>query len=96
MGVGVVVFFVLEVPDYKSAVDVWQGVWRCTHAKSAPLTPDSLARDHHYGPASAQRGERFGAGNLSAPISPLLLKCAGGATTLSLRLGIDQDLRPRW
>ncbi len=30
------------------------------------------------------------------PISPLLLKCADCATTLSLRFGIDQDLRPRW
>ncbi len=41
------------------------------------------------------KGERFGAGNLSAPVSPLLLKCADGTTTLSLRFGIDQDLRPR-
>ncbi len=40
-----------------------------------------------------KRGERFGAGNLSAPISPLLLKCVDGATTLSLRFGINQDLR---
>ncbi len=31
--------------------------------------------------------EYFAAGNLSAPISPLLLKCADGATTLSLNLG---------
>ncbi len=38
-------------------------------------------------------GERFGASNLSTPISPLLLKCADGATTLSLHFGIDQDLR---
>ncbi len=44
-------------------------------------------------PASGQREERFGAGNLSAPISPLPLKCVDGATTLSLRFGIDQDLR---
>ncbi len=42
--------------------------------------------------APGQRGEYFGASNLSAPISPLLLKCADGATTLSLRFGIDQDL----
>ncbi len=28
------------------------------------------ARDRHYGPASGRKGERFGAGNLSAPISP--------------------------
>ncbi len=35
----------------------------------------------------ATMGERFEAGNLSAPISPLLLKCADGATTLSLYLG---------
>ncbi len=75
-----------------SFFDVWRGVWRCTHAKLAPLTPHPLARDSHYGPASGQRGERFGAGNLSAPISPLLLKRADGATTLSLRFGIDQDL----
>ncbi len=33
------------------------------------------------------KGKRFEAGNLSAPISPLLLKCGDGATTLSLRLG---------
>ncbi len=68
------------------------GVWRCTHAKLAPLTPHPLARDRRYEPALGQRGERFGANNLSAPISPLLLKCAGGATTLSLRFGIYQDL----
>ncbi len=30
---------------------------------------------------------------LSAPISPLLLKCADGATTLSFSFGINQDLR---
>ncbi len=40
------------------------------------------------------KGERFEAGNISAPISPLLLKCVDGATTLSLHLG-SQDLRPR-
>ncbi len=73
-------------------VDVWRGIWRCTHAKLAPLTPHPLAWDCHHGPASGQRGEHFGAGNLSAPIFPLLLKCADGATTLSLRFGIDQDL----
>ncbi len=72
--------------------DVWWGVWRCTHAKLAPLAPHPLVRDCHYGPALGQRGERFGAGNLFAPISPLLLKRADGATTLSLRFGIDQDL----
>ncbi len=37
------------------------------------------------------KGERFGAGNLSVPISSLLLKCADGATTLSLHFGTDQD-----
>ncbi len=74
-------------------IDVWRGVWWCTHAKLAPLTPHPLARDRHYGPALGQRGERFGAGNLSAPISPLLLECADSATTFSLRFGIDQDLR---
>ncbi len=35
------------------------------------------------------RGECFGAGNLSAPISPLLLKCADDATTLSLHFEIS-------
>ncbi len=75
-----------------SCFDVWWGVWRCTHAKVAPLTPHPLVRDRHCGPASGQRGERFGAGNLSALISHLLLKCADGATTLSLHFGIDQDL----
>ncbi len=74
-------------------IDVWRGLWRCMHAKLAPLTPHPLARDRHNGPASRQRGESFGAGNLSAPISLLLLKCADSATTLSLRFGIDQDLR---
>ncbi len=69
------------------------GVWRCTHAKLAPQTPHPLARDRHNGPALRQRRERFGAGNLSAPISPLLLKCVDGATTLPLHFGIDQDLR---
>ncbi len=38
-----------------------------------PTDTAPLARDRHYGPASRQRGERFGAGNLSAPISPLTL-----------------------
>ncbi len=36
-----------------------------------PTDTAPLARDRHYGPASGQRGECFGAGNLSAPISPL-------------------------
>ncbi len=40
--------------------DVWRGVWRCTHAKLAPLTPHPLARDRHYGPASGQRREHMG------------------------------------
>ncbi len=35
------------------------------------------------------REERSGAGNLSTPISPLLLKCVDSATTLSLRFGIS-------
>ncbi len=35
------------------------------------------------------KGEHFGAGNLSAAISPMLLKCADGATTLSLCFGIS-------
>ncbi len=69
-------------------IDVWRGVWRCTHSKLAQLTLHPLTWDRHYGPALGQRGERFGAGNLSAPISPLLLKCANSATTLSLRFGI--------
>ncbi len=34
-------------------------VWRCTHAKLAPLTPHPLARDRHYWPASGQRGEKY-------------------------------------
>ncbi len=44
------------------------------------------------------RGELFGAGNLSASISPLLLKCVDGAITLSFCFGISgsQHLRPRW
>ncbi len=33
------------------------------------------------------KGGRFEAGNLSAPISPLLLECMDGATILSLYLG---------
>ncbi len=74
-------------------IDVWWGIWRCTHAKLAPVTPHLLTWDRHNGPASRQRGECFGAGNLSAHISSLLLKCADGASTLSLRFGIDQDLR---
>ncbi len=41
------------------------------------------------------RGGRFEAGNLSAPISPLLLKCADGATTFSLCLG-SQALVVDW
>ncbi len=57
--------------------------------------PHPLAQDRHYGPASKQMGECFGAGNLSALISPLILKCVDGATTPSLRFGIDQDLRSR-
>ncbi len=41
------------------------------------------------------KGKCFEAGNLSTPISPLLLKCADGATTLSLRLG-SQALVVDW
>ncbi len=52
------------------------------------------AWDCHNGPASRQ-GEHFEAGNLSALISPLLLKYADGATTLSLCLG-SQGLRLTW
>ncbi len=47
-----VMWFVIR----KVIFDVWQGVWRCTHAKLAPLTLHPLARDRHYGPASGQRG----------------------------------------
>ncbi len=32
-------------------IDVWQGIWRCTHAKLAPQTPHPLAQDRHNGPA---------------------------------------------
>ncbi len=74
-------------------IDVWRGVWRCTHAKLAPLTPHPLARDRHKGPALEQRGNASGQATFLPPISPLLLKCADGATTLSLHFGIDQDLR---
>ncbi len=67
----------------------------CTHVKLTPLTPHPLAQECHNGPVPRQRGEHFGAGNLSAPISPLRLKSVDGAITLSFRFGIDQDLRPR-
>ncbi len=30
-----------------SHIDVWRGLWRCTHAKLAPLTPHPLAWDLH-------------------------------------------------
>ncbi len=70
-------------------------VWRMAmHAcQIGPTESHPVAQDCHYGPASGQRGEHFGAGNLSALISLLLLKYADDATTLSLRFGIDQDLR---
>ncbi len=73
----------LHLPRRKNdrGIDVWRSVWRCTHAKLAPLTPHPLAQDRHNRPVLGQRGKHFGAGNLSAPISPLLLKCANGATT---------------
>ncbi len=66
--------------------DVWRGVWRCMHAKLAPQTPHPLPAIATLG-LRRDKGERFEAGNLSAPISPLLLKCADGETTLSLHLG---------
>ncbi len=75
-------------------INVWWDIWRCTHAKLALQTPHPLP----WLPQQAcivTRGERFEAGNLSAPISPLLLKCADGATTLSLRLG-SQTLVVNW
>ncbi len=59
------------------------------HQHGNPLPGIATTGLHHH------KGERFEAGNLSAPISPLLLKCADGATTHSLRLG-SQDLRPTW
>ncbi len=40
----------------KISEDLVIDVWRCTHAKLAPLTPHPIARDRHYGPASGQRG----------------------------------------
>ncbi len=40
-----------EVPMF-GHVDVWQGIWQCTYAKLAPLTPHPLARDLHKGPPS--------------------------------------------
>ncbi len=33
-------------------INVRRSIWRCTHAKLAPLTPHPLAQDRHYGPAS--------------------------------------------
>ncbi len=41
-------------------IDVWRSVWRCMHAKLAPLTPHPLARDRHYRSASGQRGNALG------------------------------------
>ncbi len=41
----------LNYKMYENGIDVWQDVWRCTHAKLAPLTPYPLARDRHKGPA---------------------------------------------
>ncbi len=42
----------IEIVDEYKYFDVWRGVWRCTHAKLAPLTPHPFTRDRHYGPAS--------------------------------------------
>ncbi len=49
-----------EVGRYPSGTlfDVWRGVWWCTHAKLAPLTPHPLAQDRHNGPVSRQRGDQ--------------------------------------
>ncbi len=61
-------------------IDVWRGVWRCTHAKLAPLTPHPLARDRHYGPASGQRGNAFG----QAIFLPPFLLCYSSVWTVRL------------
>ncbi len=75
------------------------------HAKLAPQTPQPLAGIATSG-LRRDKGERFEAGSLSAPIFPLLLKCVDGATTLSLYfwiLGLGGKLaagclrsRPAW
>ncbi len=43
---------VIRTIDWK--IDVWRGVWRCTHAKLAPLTPHPLVWDRHNGPPLGQ------------------------------------------
>ncbi len=55
------------IAEYTWEVDVWWGVWRCTHAKLTPLTPHPLARDRHNGPASRQKGKRFGQATFLLP-----------------------------
>ncbi len=50
----------LVIVVLENGSDVWRGVWRCTHAKLVSLTPHSLARDRHYGPASGQRNWKMG------------------------------------
>ncbi len=47
----------VEIPV---VIDVWRGVWRCTHAKLAPLTPHPLARDRPTGLRRDKRGTLWG------------------------------------
>ncbi len=46
-----------NIIELEQEVDVWWGIWRCTHVKLAPLTLHSLAWDRHYGPASGLEQE---------------------------------------
>ncbi len=73
-------------------IDVWRGVWRCTHAKLAPLTPHPLTRIATTGLRRDKDGNTLRQATFLPPFLLWLLKCADGATTLSLRFGIDQDL----
>ncbi len=48
-------------------------VWWCTHAKLTPQTPHSFPGIASQG-LCRNKGEHFGAENLSAPITPLLIR----------------------
>ncbi len=65
---------------YGILIDIWRGVWRCTHAKLAPLTPHPLAWDRHYGPALRQRGDALG----QATFLPPFLLCYSSVWTVRL------------
>ncbi len=80
-------------------------VWRCTHAKLAPLTPHPLTRDRHNGPTSWQGGTLWGRQPFCPHFSSATWVCGWCDYTLSSLIisGLDGGLaagclrsRPAW